>query len=137
MKMEIPNTNHSPDANAGPEIIRERVFSNKMLACAIFASGVLVVLAVGSTAPAQETWAARLLALLAVTSTVMLWLRHRYTVHVWALLFSVMGAGVALLNDPGPHSFLYWIGRFGTALSLLWFGYELLKLGKRISGRRV
>jgi len=137
MKQQTPNTGHSLDTNADAETIRERVFSTEIRVCAVFVSGVLASLAIGSTALAQERWAARVLALIALASTVMLWLRHRYAVYAWAFLFAAMGAGTALLNDPGHHSLLYWSGRFGTALSLFWFAYQLFKLGKQVADHTV
>jgi hypothetical protein len=85
-----------------------------------------------SRASFREGIVAGVLAAVAVAATVMLLLRQWYAVYAWALLAATGAVSVALLGEPGHHSFLYWGGRFGTALALVWFAYVLLITGRRL-----
>jgi hypothetical protein len=132
--MEDGNMDHAgePDTTGRAAGAWERVFSAKMRAGAVLVSGLFVLLAVVSRASFREGIVAGVLAAIAVAATVMLLLRQRYAVYAWAFLAATGGVSVALLGEPGHHSILYWGGRFGTALALVWFAYVLFMTGKRL-----
>ena len=136
--MELKVTKaYQQSTGSGPS--RERIFSLTMRLVAAFIGGLLIILGgVGVIfAPSlEESLLGGVIAAGALVATVALWLHHRYALHAWALLASILSLASALLRDPGPHRFLYRVGRYGTALFLLWSAYQLFSIGNRLTVKR-
>jgi hypothetical protein len=89
----------------------------------VFASGFCVLLAIISSASLNETVAVRLLAVLMVLATIMVWLSARYSAYVLAACYAAFLIGGWLFDAPDYHTFLGSTTRAVlTAMFLLW-GY--------------
>lgn len=120
--------------NDRSHVVQDLIFSTKMRVGAVFVGLLIVslgIFAVVSRPSLGESLAGIIIAIISSLATAMLWFRQRYALYSWALLAAVIGLAIALLNDPGHHSLLYWGGRAGSAVFLGWFAYLLLKLGRR------
>jgi len=89
-----------------------------------FVSAFFVLFAVISTASFYETLAVRLLALLAVATTVMLWLKRRQAVYFLPILLFAVAVGAWLFDDPDYHTFLGSMTRCVISAMLLFVGYR-------------
>jgi len=120
------------------------IFSRTGRTGSIVVSGLLAALAVSSVLSGKETFPAVAIAVITLAATVMLWLHHRYAVYAWALLFAAMAVGYAVVERvwaPEPfsrqHILSYWGWKLAGVLIMFGFAFQLLRLGKRITDRRV
>lgn len=124
--------------NDRSQVLQDLIFSTKMRVGGVFFGLLTVVLgivAVVARPSLQESLAGGIIAVIGGVATVMLWFRHRYAMHAWALLAAIIGVAIAVVNEQGHHTVLYWGGKAGTAVFLVWFAYRLLKLGKQLADR--
>ena len=92
----------------------------------------VIFLAVGSTAPALETFLVRIMAVAAVITTVILWLDWRYEFYALAALCFIFGVGYCVINDhPMSHTVMRWIGAHSYALLFFYWGFGLLTIAGR------
>jgi hypothetical protein len=83
-----------------------------------------VLLGIVSGASMNETIAVRVLAIIAVVATIMLWLRSRYSPYPLALLFIATLAGGWLFDDPDYHTVLGSTTRAAISVMVLYVGYR-------------
>jgi hypothetical protein len=86
-----------------------------------FFSIVIVLLAMVSGASFNETMLIRMMAVLAIMATVMLWLNSPYSAYGMSSLFFALLLGAWLVNSTDDHTFLGFTSR--TILSV-WFFYR-------------
>ena len=90
-----------------------------------FVTAFMVLLAIISGASFYETSTVRILAILAVVTTVMLWMRSRYAPCALAvLLFATVIAGRFIADDPDAHTLLGSASRYVGSAILLFAGYR-------------
>jgi hypothetical protein len=90
-----------------------------------FLSGFGILLAISSEASYHETLAVRALASLAVVTTIMLWLRSRYSLYAMEMIFfGTLSAGLLVFDDPDNHTLLGASAQFVGVGMLLWGGYR-------------
>lgn len=89
-----------------------------------FVAAFVVLLAVVSKASFYETLAVSILAILAVVTTIMLWMRSRYAVCALAVLFfAIVIAAWFVVDDPDAQTFLGSTSRYVISAILLVKGY--------------
>jgi hypothetical protein len=90
-----------------------------------FLSGFGILLAINSEASYHETLAVRALAILAVVTTIMLWLRSRYSLYAMEIVFfGTLSGGLFLFDDPDNHTLLGASAQFVGVGILFWRGYR-------------
>jgi hypothetical protein len=90
-----------------------------------FVAALMVLLAIISAASFYETATVRILAILAVVTTIMLWVRSRYAPGALAvLLFATVVAGSFIADDPDAHTFLGLASAYVGFALLLLVGYR-------------
>lgn len=88
-----------------------------------FVAAFIVLLAVSSAASFYETATVRILAILAVVTTIMLWMRSRYAPGALAvLLFATVIAGSFITDDPDANTLLGSTSRYVGFALLLFVG---------------
>lgn len=87
-----------------------------------FVAAFMVLLAIISAASFYETTTVRILSMLAVVTTIMLWMRSRYAPGALAVLFfAIVIAGSFIADDPDAHTLL--------GLASAYVGFVILLLG--------
>ena len=90
-----------------------------------FVTAFMVLLGIISTASFSETSTVRILAILAVVTTIMLWTRSRYAPCALAvLLFATVIAGRFIADDPDAHTLLGSASAYVGSAILLLAGYR-------------
>lgn len=121
------------NASAEAQVLRQFVFSRKVAIGGTIVSAVLVLMAITLSAKGlPSSWALMVSAAISVVGAIMLWVRHRYAAHAWALLAATIASLSLFLNDPTSHGILNWTEKGGYAVLLLALACWLFKIGMQL-----
>ena len=87
-------------------------------------SAFIVLLAVISSAPFTETLAVRIMALIAILATAMIWLRVRYAIYALPALFFIIAGGTWIFDDPDYRTTLGSTTRYVVSLMVAFAAYR-------------
>lgn len=95
----------------------------------VLATAFLIFLLCLRGAAAKEMEAGEILAGLAIIASLMVWLRIRYVILLFALISLIGSLAIFSLTSYQSHTALYWLGTAGASLTLLSCSYSLLVAG--------
>ena len=120
------------NAFAEAQVLRHFVFSRKVAIGGTIVSAVLVLMATILSAKGLLSWQLAVSAGISVVGAIMLWVRHRFAAHAWALLAGTIASLSLFLKDQTSHGILHWTEKGGYAVILFALACWLFKIGMQL-----